>query len=105
MSLKERRSNRAAPSTNNSGSDAAGVCSGAVQPEAPSPELIFLDRRGGVDRREAQGRAHDARRSGIERRRSNVTPSSWWLDKNYVDTHHFSDGMPDEGSAGRFSGV
>ena len=105
MSLKERRTNRAAPSTASPGSDAAGAHSGAAQPEAPSPELIFLDRRSGVDRRETQGRAHDARRSGIERRRSNVTPSSWWLDKNYVDTHHFSDGMPAEGSAGRFSGV
>ncbi len=105
MSVKERRSNRPAPSTDNPGSDAAGARSGAAQPEAPSPELIFLDRRSGVDRRETQGRAHDARRSGIERRLSNVTPSSWWLDKNYVDTHLLSDAMPDEGSAGRFSGV
>lgn len=99
MHLKDRRSKRDTPSTGNPGSQTAGAPS-AAQPEAPSADLMFLDRRSGVDRREAQGRSYDARRSGTERRRSNVTPSSWWLDKSYVDTHHFSDAMPAEGSAG-----
>jgi hypothetical protein len=99
MHLKDRRSKRDTPSTENPGSQAAGTPS-AAPAEAPAADLIFLDRRSGVDRREAQGRTYDARRSGIERRRSNVTPSSWWLDKSYVDTHHFSDAMPAEGSAG-----
>ena len=102
MHLKDRRSKRDTPATENPGSQAAGTpgTPGAAQAEAPAADLIFLDRRSGVDRREAQGRTYDARRSGIERRRSNVTPSSWWLDKSYVDTHHFSDAMPAEGSAG-----
>jgi hypothetical protein len=59
---------------------------------------IFVDRRTGRDRREEAAKAARAAgqvaqssppRASSERRRGQVKQDAWWLERDYVESHHF----------------
>jgi hypothetical protein len=54
----------------------------------PQPEVIFHDARSGRDRREEAGKVEDSRRQSSERR-SRKLKGAWWLERDYVESHHF----------------
>jgi hypothetical protein len=64
---------------------------------AEQTQTIFEDRRSGRDRREeaaksarAAGQARDPTpRASSERRRGQVKQDAWWLERDYVESHHF----------------
>jgi hypothetical protein len=64
---------------------------------ADSAQAIFSDRRSGRDRREEAAKAaaaaarpeKDPPRSATERRRGQVKQEAWWLERDYVESHHF----------------
>jgi hypothetical protein len=71
-----------------------------AQPAAASTspgQRIFEDKRSGRDRREeaakaarAAGQAQDSTaRASSERRRGQVRQEAWWLERDYVESHHF----------------
>lgn len=107
MSIKERKTKQVEPTSLKTEVKVAGGA-GAVavaQLEEASPDFVFVDRRSGRDRREEQGRTYDSRRVSGERRRSHVTPSFWWLEKNYVDSHQFSMVTPEDASPAQLGGT
>lgn len=57
--------------------------------QPPAAEAIFSDKRSGRDRREEPGAKPDSRRSSPERRKGNVQQGAWWLERDYVESHHF----------------
>jgi len=63
---------------------------GESPPPAPQ-EAIFGDNRSGRDRREEAGQTHDSRRKATSdrRQRGRGQKSSWWLERDYVESHHF----------------
>ena len=77
-----------APSGGNPASRVVEKAKSAAVPQSLLPEM-FSDPRSGKDRRETRGQANDPRRVNGERRRSKRN-SAWWLEKSYVDAHHFS---------------
>jgi hypothetical protein len=60
----------------------------AVAPPVPHAEAMFSDKRSGRDRREEAPQVDDPRRQNAERR-SNKQKSAWWLERDYVESHHF----------------
>lgn len=58
-------------------------------------QAIFSDRRSGRDRRDEAAKAAAAKpdkgppRSTAERRRGKVKQEAWWLERDYVESHHF----------------
>lgn len=57
---------------------------------------MFLDRRSGRDRRDLPAAGDTFRRERTDRRsgigavgRSAITSGAWWLQRGYVDSHHF----------------
>jgi hypothetical protein len=51
-------------------------------------EGIFSDKRSGRDRREDSVQVPDPRRQNPERRRGKPQ-AAWWLERDYVESHHF----------------
>ena len=53
-------------------------------------EGIFGDKRSGRDRREAQASVTESRRTVSDRRKAGRgTQTAWWLERDYVESHHF----------------
>lgn len=68
----------------------------ALPPVAASAEDMFRDRRSGRDRRDLGGSSEVSAREKSDRRigigavgRSVLTNGAWWLQRGYVDSHHF----------------
>lgn len=66
----------------------------AAASSANPAQTIFDDVRSGRDRRDveaaAAGRTVDeSKRAASERRRGQVKQDAWWLDRDYVESHHF----------------
>ncbi|MFM7275846.1 MAG: hypothetical protein ACKO4A_18720 [Gammaproteobacteria bacterium] len=67
-----------------------------LSPSSALPEEIFLDRRSGRDRRDLRADAESSRSDRSDRRagipalgRSALANGAWWLQRGYVDSHHF----------------
>jgi len=60
----------------------------AEVPAARRGEGIFNDNRSGRDRREESAPVNDPRRQNPERRRGK-SQAAWWLERDYVESHHF----------------
>jgi hypothetical protein len=56
--------------------------------QAQQVEGIFSDKRSGRDRREDTVHVPDPRRQNPERRRGKPQ-AAWWLERDYVESHHF----------------
>lgn len=66
-----------------------GWSTAPVKGAGPS-EAIFSDKRSGRDRRELQAKIGDSRRkAGVDRRQRTRARTSWWLERDYVESHHF----------------
>lgn len=66
------------------------VVRSAVEAPAPVSGEMFGENRSGRDRREDEGPTEDSRRvSTSERRKGNVKQAAWWLERDYVESHHF----------------
>jgi len=53
-------------------------------------EGIFGDKRSGRDRREQQASVTESRRTASDRRKAGRgTQAAWWLERDYVESHHF----------------
>jgi len=52
-------------------------------------EAIFREQRSGRDRREGEQTVEQESRGGADRRKRGVKQSSWWLERDYVESHHF----------------
>ncbi len=51
---------------------------------------VFSDMRSGQDRREESEPIPENRRKAGDRRKAGArTRSEWWLDRGYVESHHF----------------
>lgn len=51
---------------------------------------IFGDKRSGRDRRDLEVSVDDTRRQRSDRRtRAVAAKTSWWLERDYVESHHF----------------
>lgn len=53
------------------------------------PGGIFGEKRSGRDRREDEEPVSDSRRRASERRTRAVKQTAWWLERDYVESHHF----------------
>ena len=53
------------------------------------PGAIFGEKRSGRDRREDEEPVSDSRRQASERRTRAVKQTAWWLERDYVESHHF----------------
>lgn len=71
----------------------AGKAGGAPvdRPARAEADSIFGDKRSGGDRRTDHSVSPaDPRRSNAERRRTGRTSkTAWWLERDYVESHHF----------------
>ena len=76
------------------------------RPARAEADAIFGDKRSGVDRRADQSVSPDeTRRSNAERRRTNRTSkTAWWLERDYVESHHFLQKSAGGGRARRRDG-
>lgn len=53
-------------------------------------EAIFGDKRSGRDRREQQTSVTESRRTVSDRRKAGRgAQAAWWLERDYVESHHF----------------
>jgi hypothetical protein len=72
-------------------SDAKVGSAGNGRPSRPDTDEIFGDKRSGRDRREGEQVSGDeVRRSNTERRKAGrASKTAWWLERDYVESHHF----------------
>ena len=62
----------------------------SMRPSRTDTESIFGDKRSGRDRREAQASVTESRRTVSDRRKAGRgTQAAWWLERDYVESHHF----------------
>jgi len=53
-------------------------------------ESMFGDKRSGQDRRaDSEPIAENRRKAGDRRKQRTGTQASWWLERGYVESHHF----------------
>jgi len=63
---------------------------GGNRPTRTDTESVFGDKRSGRDRREAQTSVTESRRTVSDRRKAGRgTQAAWWLERDYVESHHF----------------
>ena len=80
---------KAGSGANRPGLKVVGRPNGAPDvPEGPG-EAMFGDKRSGRDRREDEEPVSESRRQASERRTCAVKQTAWWLDRDYVESHHF----------------
>ena len=81
---------KAGSGANRPGLKVVGRTNGAP-PDAPegTGETMFGDKRSGRDRREDEEPVSESRRQANERRTRAVKQTAWWLERDYVESHHF----------------
>ena len=90
MARKQNDNNpgRAAPAL---AASAANPSAEAAAPEPPahSGVTIFDETRSGRDRRLDSAPVDDPRRKNPDRRAGKKMKGAWWLERDYVESHHF----------------
>ncbi len=70
--------------------NADGRMSGAGRGPGAEAEPMFGDKRSGQDRRaDGEPIAENRRKAGDRRKPRTGTQVSWWLERGYVESHHF----------------
>ena len=83
-------SRKNAEATSGSSGSKNGAKPGNVPAPQRPPEDLFGEKRSGRDRREEQAPVVDPRREATsERRRAALKQATWWLERDYVESHHF----------------
>jgi phage tail tape-measure protein len=63
---------------------------GSTRSSRTDTESIFGDKRSGRDRREQQTSVTESRRQVSDRRKAGRgAQAAWWLERDYVESHHF----------------
>ena len=90
MARKQSDNSPGSRSTLGGGNAANRVADAAPSPEpaARAPKTIFDDTRSGRDRRLDSAPVDDPRRKNPDRRRGKIK-GAWWLERDYVESHHF----------------
>ncbi|MCG3169623.1 MAG: hypothetical protein CALGDGBN_01145 [Pseudomonadales bacterium] len=67
-----------------------GKTPGSGRKPGADAEAIFGDKRTGQDRRGGSKPIDDNRRKAGERRKAGTgAQATWWLERDYVESHHF----------------
>ena len=62
----------------------------STRPSRTDTEAIFGDKRSGWDRRKQQVSVTESRREVSDRRKTGRGAQlAWWLERDYVESHHF----------------